>query len=251
MSMQPDASAVPPRTVWEDDFNGAAGSQPDPTKWTADTGGDGWGNAQLQYYTADAARVDGNGNLVITSQPPTRSFDCWYGACRYQSGRLTTFGKFEQRYGHFEARLQFPQGRATWPALWMMGSDRYDVGWPASGEIDIAEHVGRESDKVFGAVHGPGFSGKHDIAGEVSVTELDFHVYAIDWTPDDITWRVDGKAFHHVARGDTPQWVFDKPFFLVINLAMGGQRADEPRDSDNAPLSLVVDYVKVSAPAGS
>jgi beta-glucanase (GH16 family) len=235
--------------VWVDQFDGPQGAAPDPSVWSAELGGTGWGNQQLQDDIASAATLDGHGDLVVTARPATESVSCWYGTCRFVAGRLTTFGKFAQRYGHFEVRLRLPGGTATWPAVWMLGVDRYAVGWPKSGELDIAESVGRDDGVVSGAAHGPGFSGDAAISGDVRVDPALFHVYTLDWTADQITWRVDGVVFHHLAKRDTPDWVFDKPFFLVIDLAVGGPHAGKPGPGDDQPQQLVVDYVRVSTTA--
>ncbi len=252
-STAPIIGSAPAETAgasgWEDEFDGRAGSAPDPSKWTAEIGGSGWGNKQLQYYTSTAARLDGLGDLVITAEPTTagtKREQCWYGPCSYVSGRLTSYGKFVQRYGHFEARLRLPGGTATWPAVWMMGEDRYRVGWPDSGELDLAEHVGRDGGLVSGAAHGPGFSGDNALTADVTVDPSVFHVYSLDWTPDSVTWSVDGKPYHQITRSDTPKWVFDRPFFLILNLAIGGVHAGDPGAGDDQAQQLVIDYIKVT-----
>jgi len=242
-------TATTPPTLWQDEFDGPQGASPDPGNWSAETGGSGWGNQQLQYYTSSAATLDGDGHLVITAEPAPSGLSCWYGPCSFVSGRITTYRRFAQRYGHFEVRMKLPAGTATWPAVWMMGTDRYSVGWPESGELDIAEHVGRDGDVVSGAAHGPGFSGGAAITGDTHVTSGDFHTYSLDWTPDEITWRIDGTQFHHVTAPDVPDWVFDKEFFVIIDLAVGGEHAGDPGPGDDAPQTLVVDYIRVTSDA--
>src|SRR5215213_1499234 len=151
------------KLTFRDEFNGASGSAIDTTKWAAETGGGGWGNQELQYYTNSTqnAYLDGNGSLVIKAvklqQPLTLS--CWYGPCQYTSARLITKGKFDLKYGRFEARIKVPSGQGVWPAFWMLGSNIDTVGWPQTGEIDIMENIGREPTTVHGTVHGPGYSG--------------------------------------------------------------------------------------------
>lgn len=240
-------TTVAPEPVWQEQFDGPQGASPDPATWSFETGGDGWGNEQLQYYTKEAAVLDGAGNLVITSQPSVADLPCWYGTCQFESARLTTFGTFAQQYGHFETRLLLPGGRATWPAVWMMGANRYQVGWPQSGELDIVEHVGRDDGAISGAAHGPGYSGEDAISGDADVDPDQFHVYAIDWSPERVIWSVDGEPFHELTKDDVDEWVFDQPFFVLITLAVGGTHAGEPRKSDQKPQQLVVDYVRVYA----
>src|SRR5690606_15019702 len=148
--------------TWSDEFDGAAGTAPDSSKWRHETGGGGWGNNEHQYYTdptSNAAHA-GAGNPVITArrEPPT-NHQSWHGTCRYPSARLLTAETFTQAYGRFEARIQIPTGQGIWPAFWMLGDDFHDVGWPQTGEIDIMENVGHIPNTVHGTVHGPGYSG--------------------------------------------------------------------------------------------
>ena len=150
------------KLAFKDEFNGPAGSMPDPAKWTAETGGGGWGNQELEYYTnsADNAHLDGAGSLVINAikLTPPLGLSCWYGPCQYTSARLITKGKFDLKYGRFEARIKVPRGQGVWPAFWMLGNNIDTAGWPQSGEIDIMENIGREPSIVHGTVHGPGYS---------------------------------------------------------------------------------------------
>jgi beta-glucanase (GH16 family) len=251
------------RLVWADEFDGARGAAVDAGKWTQETGGAGWGNRELQYYTAGAknAYLDGRGSLVIRAVSETlpESFKCWYGPCRYTSARLITKGKFSQTYGRFEARLRVPRGQGLWPAFWLLGEDITRVGWPACGEIDVMENIGREPSTVHGTVHGPGYSGA---AGLGAAYELpagrrfadDFHVFAVEWEPREIRWYVDGRHYHTLTPDKLPagsKWVFDHPFFILLNVAVGGQWPGDPDQTTVFPQTMTVDYVRVYRRDGS
>ncbi|MEV5431168.1 family 16 glycosylhydrolase [Streptomyces sp. NPDC052701] len=252
-----DAAAV----TWSDEFNGAAGSAPDPAKWTVETGGSGNGNNELQYYTnsRDNVALDGNGNLVITARKNTDSgLQCWYGTCQYTSARLNTAKTFTQAYGHFEARIKVPRGQGMWPAFWMLGNDLGSVGWPNSGEIDIMENVGYEPGAVHGTLHGPGYSGGGGIGAAYTLSggrafPDDFHVFAVDWSPEKITWSVDGQTYQTRTPADLggKKWVYDHPFFMILNLAVGGSWPGSPDANTQFPQTMTVDYVRVSTSGGS
>ena len=240
---------------WSDEFNGPAGSSFDRSKWTADLGGHGFGNQERQFYTTLQQNVamDGKGNLVITAlaAPDSSTYTCWYGKCRYTSARLLTKGLFTQTYGRFEARIRVPRGQGIWPAFWMLGSDIDAVGWPSCGEIDIMEHIGREPAVAYGTLHGPGYSGAQGISrGDTLRSGLyadDFHVFAISWRPNEIRWFIDGREYHRLTPANLPagaKWVFDHPFFLILNLAVGGSWPGDPDASTTFPQQLVVDYVR-------
>lgn len=244
--------------TWGDEFDGPAGAPPDTTRWVHDTGGQGWGNQELQRYTTDSSNiaVDGQGHLVITARAiasgDAAGGRCWYGACRYTSARLKTQNRFTQSYGRFEARLRIPRGRGVWPAFWMLGADIPTVGWPASGEIDIMESVGHRPHAVHGTIHGPGHAGAAGIGGaDTLVTGAwsdAFHVYTVEWEPERIRWLIDGRAWRLVTPADLPagaRWVYDHPFFLLLNLAIGGQWPGAPDATTVLPQRLEVDWVRV------
>ncbi|MFB4423542.1 family 16 glycosylhydrolase [Streptomyces sp. QL37] len=247
--------------TWADEFDGAAGSAPDSSKWTLETGGSGNGNNELQYYTDSTrnASLDGNGNLVITARQNTDSgLQCWYGPCRYTSARLNTARTFTQAYGRYEARIKIPRGQGIWPAFWMLGDDLGSVGWPNSGEIDIMENVGKEPGTVHGTIHGPGYSGGAGIGASYSLPDGrafadDFHTFAVDWSPNALVWSVDGQTYQTRTPADVNgnKWVFDHPFFIVLNLAVGGNWPGSPDGSTSLPQTMTVDYVRVSASDGS
>jgi beta-glucanase (GH16 family) len=250
--------------VWHDEFDGAAGAPPDPTIWTpeigdgSDRGIPGWGNRELEYYTdsADNVATDGNGNLAITAREADANATaptCYYGTCKYTSARLITWHKAEAAYGRIEARIKLPAGRGIWPAFWMLGTNLDEVGWPQCGEIDILENIGSEPAVVHGTVHGPGYSGANGIGGAYELSEGasfadDLHVFAIEWEPDEIRWYVDDNHYQTLTPTDIPterEWVFDHPFFVVLNVAVGGSWPGNPDRTTAFPQTMHVDHVRV------
>ncbi len=247
--------------VWSDEFEGAAGAAPDPTKWGYDIGGKGWGNRELQYYTdkRENSALDGDGHLVITAtESTTTTYECNHtlpdyepGTCGYTSARLLTQDKYEFAYGRAEARIQVPFGQGIWPAFWSLGANFDDVDWPNCGEIDIMENIGKEPNTVHGTVHGPGYSGGSGIGGGHTLTEAlanDYHVYAIEWEPEEIRWYIDDTQYFTVTPSMLPEgteWVFDHPFFLIMNVAVGGYWPGYPDDTTQFPQTMHVDYVRV------
>ena len=238
--------------VWNDEFDG---DQIDPTNWVFDIGGWGWGNGEAQYYTdrVENARV-ANGLLTIEARQEQ------YEDSYYTSARLKTQGLRSFRYGRFEARIKVPRGAGTWPAFWMLGAnfdndegERSENSWPNVGEIDIMEHIGREPDLVMGTVHGPGYSGAAGLSKwfrqDVDIAD-DFHVYAVEWDAGGIRWFYDGELFYDLTPeviGDR-EWVFDHEFFLILNLAVGGQLPGPIGLDVEFPLHMHVDYVRVYQP---
>lgn len=256
LSLSP-AEAQTWRRSWSDEFNGRAGSGIDAAKWNAESGGSGWGNKELEYYTAGTknAYMDGRGFLVIKAIKETlpQSFACWYGQCGYTSARLTTKNTFNQTYGRFEARIKIPYGQGIWPAFWLLGKKIEEVGWPACGEIDILENIGREPSIVHGTLHGPGFSGANGIGASYSLPRAghfadDYHIYAVEWEPNVIRWYVDGKLYQRRTPADLPagaKWVYDQPFFIILNLAVGGAWPGDPDATTSFPQLMSIDYVRV------
>jgi beta-glucanase (GH16 family) len=249
------ASAQTYTLRWADEFDGAAGSAPDQTKWNYDIGGNGWGNNELETYThrTENAFLDGDGHLVIKLIKETlRGPD---GIKRnYTSARLLTQGKFTQRYGRFEARLKVPFGQGIWPAFWMLGANSDSVGWPMCGEIDIMEQIGREPSINHGTLHGPGYSGGSGISGIYTLSDGqkfadDFHSFAIEWEPTAIRFYVDGNLYQTKTTADAAgrQWVFDHPFFIIMNVAVGGSFPGSPDATTTFPQTMTVDYVRVYA----
>ena len=240
-------------TTFADEFNAPAGTPVDGSKWTMETG-DNVNNHERQWYTNSTSNAvhDGQGNLVITARRENPgNYQCWYGRCEYTSARLNTSGKFTQTYGTFEARIKMSRGQGMWPAFWMLGNDIGNVGWPQSGEIDIMENVGFEPNTVHGTLHGPGYSGSGGIGAGYSIGSPfadGFHTFRVEWSPDKIVWKVDGNAYQTRTPADLGgrQWVFNKPFFLILNLAVGGYWPGDPNASTPFPNTLVVDYVRVT-----
>lgn len=233
--------------VWSDEFEGAAGELPDPQKWGFDVGTD-WGNQQLEYDTdrAENASLDGNGNLAITARRES------FMGQDYTSARITTENKFEPTYGKFEARIQLPVGQGYWPAFWLLGADFETVGWPQTGEIDIMEYRGQEPTIVHGTVHGPGYSAAAGITARLDAAQRldqDFHVYGVEWEEDIIRWYFDDELFHTVTRTTVStrgDWVFDHPFYIILNLAIGGSFVGAaPTPDITFPQSMLVDWVRV------
>jgi beta-glucanase (GH16 family) len=241
--------------TWSDEFNGAAGTPLDQSKWKFDIGGSGWGNNELEYYTNSTSNVvqNGQGQLAITARRDNpANYQCHYGRCQYTSGRILTADKFTQRYGRFEARLKIPKGQGIWPAFWMLGNDIGSNPWPNSGEIDIMENIGREPNTVHGTVHGPGYSGAEGIGGGRTIGAPlgdAFHTYAIEWSPNLIVWFLDGSEYFRITPANLggDRWVFDHPFFMILNVAVGGAWPGNPDASTVFPQTMLVDYVRVSA----
>ncbi|MFD8804713.1 lectin [Streptomyces sp. NPDC059597] len=250
----PTAAAV---TTFSDTFDGPAGSAVNSSKWTQETG-DNVNNHERQYYTSGTnnAALDGQGHLVITAKKENPAgYQCWYGTCQYTSARLNTSGRFNAQYGHVEARMKIPRGQGMWPAFWMLGTP---VNWPDSGEIDVMENVGFEPSTVHGTIHGPGYSGSGGIGAGYSLPNGQafadaFHTFAVDWAPDSITWSVDGNVYQRRTPADLGgrTWVFNKPFFLILNLAVGGYWPGDPDGSTQFPAQLVVDSVSVTTADGA
>ena len=249
----PSSSASKWTLVWNDEFSGGNGSAPDRSKWVIETGGNGWGNHELEYYTnrVDNVQVQ-DGNLVITARKEAYSDND--GVMRsYTSARLKTAHKFSQVYGRFEARIQIPRGQGIWPAFWMLGDDIDQKGWPGCGEIDIMENIGKEPGIVHGTIHGPGYSGGHGIGSPFSLPSGQnfadgFHTYAVEWGPDVIRFYVDDQLYATRTPADLPRdakWVYDHPFFIILNLAVGGDWPGNPDATTKLPQTMLVDYVRV------
>jgi beta-glucanase (GH16 family) len=238
--------------TWSDEFTGPNGSSPDPTKWVMESGGNGWGNEELEYYTSRPENLHlENGNLVI--EAVKEDFKGSDGVKRrYTSARLTTKERFTQTYGRFEARIQIPSGQGVWPAFWLLGADFPAVGWPACGEIDVMENVDVDKSRIHGSIHGPGYSAKQSLTNSFTLPHGKFndtfHVFAVEWEPRVIRFYVDDQLYATRTPADLPngaQWVFDHPFFIILNLAVGGNLPASPDTSTKFPQRMLVDYVRV------
>jgi beta-glucanase (GH16 family) len=234
--------------VWSDEFEGEEGSLPSSQYWTMEigTGADGWGNQELQYYTDRPKNValDGEGHLVIQAHQES------FGGMPFTSARLKTQGKITQKYGRIEARIQNPYGPGLWPAFWMLGENIEEVGWPQSGEIDIMEMRGQLPSVIHGSLHGPGYSGGNPVTQSYTLPnarfDADFFVYAVEWHPERIDFFVNDYLYQRVMPDDVSgEWVFDQPFFLLLNVAVGGNYVGFPTQETKFPQQMMVDYVRI------
>ena len=240
------------RLTWSDEFNGADGSSPDPAKWTFDVGGAGWGNKELESYTSRPMNVEQrSGNLVITALK--EDYTGADGITQpYTSGRIKTRGLFAQAYGRFEARMRLPVGKGIWPAFWMLGEDIGAVGWPKAGEIDVMECIG-DPLMIYSTLHGLGYNGAHAISAKFAVpngerVDSGFHEYAVEWAPNNIKFFFDDHLIAERTPADLPAgatWAYDHPFFLLLNVAVGGEWPGNPDATTAFPQRMLVDYVRV------
>lgn len=237
--------------VWADEFD--YHGLPDSSKWTYDVGDGcpdlcGWGNNELQYYTADRlknARVE-NGNLIIEAHKEE------FKSRDYTSARLLTRNRDAWKYGRFEIKAKLPSGKGTWPAIWMLPEEWKYGGWPESGEIDVMEHVGYEPDRVYATVHTEAYNhvqGTQDTDTlRVPEAEEEFHVYALEWTPESIIWSVDGQQYSTFENEHATykEWPFDQSFHLIMNIAVGGNWGGSQGVDDSIwPQQMLIDYVRV------
>jgi beta-glucanase (GH16 family) len=221
--------------AWAEEFDGPAGAPAAPQTWRPETGGHGWGNCELQYYTAETANaaLDGAGNLAITvRRPDPQLATTWYGGCHYTSARLTSKNLKSFRYGLIQAKIKLPRGHGIWPAFWMLGTS------PAV---------------VHGTIHGPGYSGAGGITASLdtgSPLAGAFHVYSVCWEPDRIRWYTDQRLYHTVTPASLQgnPWVFDHDFYLLINVAAGGRFSAPPDPSAAFPQAMLIDYIRVHTP---
>jgi len=235
--------------VFEDAFDGPAGTAPDPSVWTPDVGGDGWGNSQLEYDTdrVENAALSGDGMLQILAIREAYEGNSW------TSARLTTRNGLTHGYGRFEASIRFPAGDGLWPAFWLLGANIDTVGWPACGEIDIVELRGSEPQLPITTLHGPGYSGGEGIGRPTTLPEGEdaatvFHTYAVEIDPGHVAWFIDDALVHKVHAGDLPDgsaWVFDQEMFMILNLAVGGHFLEPPNGETPSPAIMEVDWVRV------
>jgi beta-glucanase (GH16 family) len=228
--------------VWRDEFDSA---EIDRENWTFDIGGNGWGNSELECYTdrPENVRIE-DGVLIIEAREEE------YENCDYTSARLKTLGLGSWEYGRIEAYIKLPKGQGIWPAFWMLGDNIERVGWPRSGEIDIMEFLGNDPTTIYGSIHGPGYA--EDGFGGVFYTEAggdltdEYHTFAIEWTPYQIQWFADNEAYFQITPDEVSgRWVFDRPFFIILNLAVGGEWPGYPDETTLFPQQMYVDYVRV------
>ena len=266
--------------VMSDEFD--VEGAPNSEIWNYDTGTgpalDGWGNNELQYYTDRSENVTVQNGLLVIS-----AIEEDYNGAAFTSAKLLTKGKFSQAYGRFEARIKVPGGSGLWPAFWLLGENVDVDGWPQCGEIDIMEYRRQEPTKVSGSIHGPGYSGLTDPQGQVTKSydlgndryDAGFHVFGIEWSPDYINYYIDDVLYNQITPSDivvtpanavytlndgvaatadteaipgtdvTGDWVFNKPFYIIINLAVGGNFPGNPDSGETFPQNMLVDYVRV------
>lgn len=251
----PVSAAAPKRKLlWSQEFNEAAGTAPNPKFFNYDLGGGGWGNKELQWYTEDAVKTNGEGQLEISVSkiPPVAEdelpYNC-FGDCQYFSGRIKTQDKVRFKYGRVEARIKLPEGTGVWPAFWMLGSNIKAKGWPKSGEIDIIELRGREPDLAIASAHGPGYSGAASKTGSKRYSlplSATYHVYAVEWFTNKIVWYLDGKVIHSMTDKSVKKgsYVFNQDFFLILNVAMGGDFDGGQLDDSIEGVKMSVDYIR-------
>jgi beta-glucanase (GH16 family) len=238
--------------AWSDEFNGPRGERPDPRKWSFETGY-GWGDHELQSYTTRRANasLDGHGHLAITARRG-RYTGADGRTAGYTSARLNSSAKFELAYGRVEARIKVPRGRGLLPAFWALGTDLDKVGWPAAGEIDAMEVNGREPFTVHGTLHGPRADNQEYSLEATRRTPVPlargFHVYGISWSPGRIAFRLDGEVYAVQRRSNLPAgstWSFDRPVFLLLNVAVGPRWLGPPDATTRFPARMLVDWVRV------
>ena len=239
--------------VWSDEFNGPDGSAVDQSKWIAAAGGSGWGNNELEYYTTrtDNAYQSGGSLVIKTIKEKYTGSD---NVTRdYTSARLITKNKFTATYGRFEARIRLPYGQGIWPAFWLLGSNIDSVSWPQCGEVDIMENIGKEPSVIHGTIHGPGYSGGNALGSSYSLSGNQrfadsFHTFAVEWEPNVVRFYCDGILYKTRTPADLPQgqiWVFNHPFFILLNVAVGGDWPGNPAGTTVFPQTMQVDYVRV------
>jgi beta-glucanase (GH16 family) len=240
-SSSPGTTGTAPRAVtyqlvWSDEFNGTA---VDGSKWNQDNGNPNVNN-EKEYYQAANATVTG-GNLVITARQQSM------GGQPYTSAKLQTYGKFSTTYGRIEARIKLPMVQGTWPAFWMLGNSiNTGAGWPTCGEIDIMEHV-NTSNSILGTMHWNGGSGHVQYGSSTTTTPGDYHVYAVEWDNQGIRWYVDNTLYvnGNIANNINNTGAFHAPFYIILNLAIGGDLPGNTINNAAFPTTMLVDYVRV------
>lgn len=231
--------------VMQDEFdsNGA----PDASLWSYNigTGDNGWGNNELQFYTDRPENIIiEDGMLKITARREL------FSGSSFTSARILTQGKFEQKYGRIEARIKLPWGKGLWPAFWMIGANSDTIPWPQCGEIDIMEYLGNQPTKVFGTVHGPGYSAENSISKTYALRndrfDNDFHIFGIEWGENYINYYVDDVLYNQITPEDVPgEWVFNQPFYIILNVAVGGNLPGSPNSETVFPQTMLVDYIRI------
>lgn len=251
--------------LWSDEFDGAAGAPVNSRYWEHDSGDGcsvalcGWGNQEKESYRSgtDNVALDGSGRLAIVARQAPPGAPCYYGSCRYTSGRIKTKGKVTAQPGRIEARIRIPSGQGLWPAFWALGDGYPRTRWPLAGELDIMENHGSNPAAISSAIHGPGYSGSttpfvHNFPLSRGSFSDDFHLFAVEWDSTRVRFMVDDVEHYRVTRVDVESkgsWVFDQPVFLILNLAVGGHFDGDPVSDRILPATMLVDFVRVYARA--
>ena len=246
--------------VWSDEFDGPADARVDSTKWRYETtdgcsvGICGWGNDEKEYYTdaPENIALNGQGQLTIVARSAPAGLSCYYGPCRYTSAKITTRGKMDAAPGRVEARIKLPAGQGLWPAFWMLGRSFPTTPWPQCGELDVMENRGSAPTTTSSAVHGPGYSGNtpfvHAHTLERGTFSDDFHTFAVEWDSLHVRFFIDDTAHYGITRDAVERFgksVLDQPFFVILNLAVGGHFDGDPMSDAIFPATMLVDYVRV------
>jgi beta-glucanase (GH16 family) len=241
--------ASPWKLAWSDEFDRPRRASPDPSKWTPDVGGKGWGNQQLEYDTKNQnAYEDGQGNLVLEARKDNPGeYQCWYGPCQYTSAHITTRGNFSFTYGLIEAKIKIPYDQGIWTSFWILGSNCETIGWPTCGEVDVMENVSPEPSVIHGSVHGPeNFTASYKL--QHGAFAENFHIFALEWDTNHLYFFMDGDNYAILNRAslkNEQDWVYDHPFNIILNLAVGGNWPGNPSPSTRFPQKLYISYVRV------
>jgi beta-glucanase (GH16 family) len=228
-----------------EEFNVDGSPNPELWSYNIGTGSNGWGNNELQYYTDRTQNIKvENGVLKITARREQ------YMGSSYTSARIISKGKYEKKYGRIEARIKLPRGKGLWPAFWMLGANSDTVIWPQCGEIDIMEYLGNSPTKIFGTVHGPGYSAGESVSKNFFLSnsrfDTDFHIFGIEWDENRVNFYVDDFLYHSVTPEDVPgEWVFNQSFYMILNVAVGGNLPGAPNGETPFPQEMLVDYIRV------
>jgi beta-glucanase (GH16 family) len=257
VTTSPKQATVSKKLLWKQEFTGKSGAKPNSKIFSYDMGGGGWGNNEHQAYTDHNATLTGTGQLALKLKRipynpddlnETCPIDTVGNACEFESARIQTKGKLNFKYGRLEARIKVPVGDGTWPAFWLLGSDISSNAWPNCGEVDIMETKGSEPYTVHGTAHGPGYSGGDGIVNTKTLSSRlgsGYHIYALDWTYNKMVWSVDGKVYHTVTPSvvGNHSYVFNKPMFMILNVAAGGWFAGDI-DPDLNSAQMNIDYIR-------
>ena len=243
--------------LWSEEFADHLDGKLPADTWNFDIGDGasaglvGWGNNELEYYTTESIKIEGNLTITAQKEPVNSLLQCYYGPALWTSGKIHTAGKVGFKFGRIEIRAKLPSGVGTWPALWLLGANLLDgVAWPHCGEIDILENTGAHPFQVQGTIHGDGYFGEAGLTKIIqSPTPLseNFHNYAISWNEESIEWFFDGKSYNKITKSSVEEtgkpWPFSQEFYLIMNLAIGGWFAGEV-DPNLEKATLEVESIK-------